>query len=342
LTVPKGPVWQKIRADSLDSIPGGAQFPYSAPRPLSSWYRTGYYKIIRSSGTGLDMLCAPDEIGAALLADAEYFMDHAAEHHAILASVRSLESWHSPCWTVVTAYYWAFFCAVALTRLLGRTIWYLDKEATNFLNGLTYGSSHLRPGAFRLHCEEHLNSMERRLQLSRTKGRLHEVVWEKLFNYICGLYAVCGDQNADQLEYRLFSTLTTLNGRLGTDWPSAIRNVINYYPGCAYTEVRRITAMDSIRFIRRLSPESIADVISDFESEVIGLQSIGQVKETPAPFARLVVLLAIVLDTYCHELYAELFGRRSFDRRWSNARLAFFRTSGVMAQDSIWPYKAAH
>lgn len=340
MTVPKGPVWQKIRADSLDSIPGGSQFPYNAPRPLSSWYKTGYYRIIKSSTDNLEIACAPDEIGAALLADAEYFMDHAAEHHALLASVRNSDLWHSPCWMVVTAYYWAFFCAVTLTRLLGRTILYLDKEATNFLNGVTDGTSRLGPGAFRFQCEEIVNSMERRLKLSRSKGRLHKVIWEQLFNYLCNLHKSRGDQKANQVEYRFFSTLSTLNGGLGIDWPSAIRNEINYYPGCAYTEVRRANVMDSIRFIRRLSPESITEVISDFELQGTGLPNIGQIRENPAPFARLVVLLAVVLDTYCHELYAEICDRRSFDRRWSNARVAFFRSKGVIVQDLIWPYTA--
>jgi hypothetical protein len=46
-----------------------------------------------------------------------YLLDEAAEQRAVLRINASTLPWASPAWTTVTAYYWSFLSALALTRM---------------------------------------------------------------------------------------------------------------------------------------------------------------------------------------------------------------------------------
>jgi hypothetical protein len=64
-------------------------------------------------------------------------------------------------WLAVTTYYWGFFAAIAFSRLLGRTTWFLDRPTvTNFQTlapspGLGPGA-----GAYRMSCTPNSTSFE--------------------------------------------------------------------------------------------------------------------------------------------------------------------------------------
>src|SRR6266480_3706608 len=126
MNFPQGTSWQALRSTCLSTIPGDALVSYNRPSPLSEWHQRGYFRVATSSKKVFEIESAAQEIGTALLADVEHLLDHAAEHQATTRAATLAENWQSPGWGVVTIYYWAFYDALALTRLLGRTVWFLD------------------------------------------------------------------------------------------------------------------------------------------------------------------------------------------------------------------------
>lgn len=185
MIVPKNTIWQFLRSSCLASIPPNTRAPFTAPRPINAWRREGYYTVTSATGNRIVLVASECDFGAALLSDAEHLLDNAAEHQTSLYSVTDRDAWLSPGWSIVTIYYWGFFAALALTRLLGRTIWFLDKEAiTDFKRLAATTSKGLGAGAFRLECGPSISATDREIVLQREDARLHDTMWRQLARLI--------------------------------------------------------------------------------------------------------------------------------------------------------------
>jgi hypothetical protein len=80
----------------------------------------------------------------ALLAEAAYYLDHAAKHSVTVRNQIAASHWYSSAWLCVTFYYWAFFLGLSLSRLIGNTAIFLSKTDVSQLIVLSGGRRGLR------------------------------------------------------------------------------------------------------------------------------------------------------------------------------------------------------
>jgi hypothetical protein len=276
------------------------------------------------------------EIGTALLADSEHLLDHAAEHQAQVHDAVTLGAWHSPAWTVVTAYYWAFFSVLALGRLTGRSAWFLDRSAVTELRTLAGAAQQPGAGAMYLTVGPHLTATTRTIVLRPSKAQLHDAVWTAAHRLISDVFAH-SDQNADPTEYRLWWAFKRTGDFLGADWASKLRNVVNYRPGCGYREVIRRGQIDMARHIRQRTPATASHLVGALEDEVIALTSGANPGENVKAFSRLLGLYAAVIAAAVGALHAEVLERHGGDQRWRSLRSEFFAQRCGTATNTVWP-----
>jgi len=336
--IPKGTAWQYLRSLCFDAIPAEATAHYTSAIPLYQWRLHGSFLVTACTKKSITLLTSGVEIGAGLLADVEFLLDHAAEQRATVRNSIVELSWHSPAWSVVTAYYWCFFSAMAITRITGRTTWFLDRAALSELRQLAGTTTQPRAGALNLTLGPYVSAMDREIILQPSRAHLHDSLWNVFHGLVAELFNRT-DQTANSSEYRLWWCLHEARLRLGADWPSEIRNIVNYRPGCAYREVIRNPEIDIAPFIRRNSPFTPEGLISKLEDELLKIKA-----GTPAPdqvplLCRVLLLFAITASSIAEELHFELIGRAPADRRWSDLRRRFLQQRCATRDvRSFWPF----
>jgi hypothetical protein len=337
VNIPKGTIWQQLRSSSLDAIPAEASVAFTAPKTINRWRRDGCYTVTAASGDKITLVATGNEFGAALLSDAEHLLDNAAEHQASLCSATEPNAWLSPAWAVVTIYYWGFYAALALTRLLGKTIWFLDKEAiADFKHLASTPGAKLGAGAYRLDCDAYVSATDRTIALQRDHARLHEAVWRCTTR--CLRQARLDARTTNIGEERLYSAIEDAAKKLGEDWPSAIRNTVNYRPGCGYREVLKKGQIDTLRYLKKAERLTIEKIVDALEDELRAIVKTADPAENPAARCRLLLHLTLLLHALTTNLHQELIERRAFDRRWTNLRTNFLQRQGVTAAGVTWPY----
>jgi hypothetical protein len=303
---------------------------------LHDWRSHGAFTVSSCTKTRVVLETSGVEIGTALLVDAEYLLDHAAEHQAHIHDAVTLAPWHSPAWAVVTTYYWAFFSVLALTRLTGRTVWFLDRIALTNLRTLAGTTLQPGAGAMYLSVEPYLTATTRAVVLRPSKVQLHEAVWTETQRLISDVFAH-SDQNGDAIEYRLWWALKRSGDLLGANWASTLRNAVNYRPGCGYREVIRRGQIDMIRHIRQRTPATLNNLIEAFENEVIAIPKGVAPAEDVKLFSRLLGFYAVVMARITEALHAELLDRQGGDQRWRSLRSEFFADRCRTRSSTIWP-----
>jgi hypothetical protein len=336
--IPKGAIWQELRRLCLDSIPAGSVVNFNRPGSLADWVRSGYYSVPHTTSRGFDLITPATDIGGALLGEIEHFLDQAAEHQASLWAQVNIEPWLSPAWLVVTFYYWSFYLALALTRLLGRTSWFIDGETsrTLALSGGT-GTHPAGSGCYRLTLGSQVSIVEREVKLKKIGGRIHEDVWRN-WDELCRtqlLPHASGSSNS--LEDRLYASLTRVANELGPEWPSTFRNFVNYRPGFAYTAVKRIKVLDAFSYLRTPVSYQFDALIGRFESRVVAVHGRLALENSPRDVALLLADFTFLLYAIVAELYADLLDRYGIDTRWRNSRLQFLKDTTLMVGKTCWP-----
>lgn len=338
MSVPKGTIWQDLRALALDAIPTGTQSRHLAPQTLSGWQRNGFYTITTANQSQFTIVTAGVDFGSALLGDAEYFLDHATEHQASSWKALNDTNWNSSAWLIVTFYYWAFFLTLAITRLMGNTPWFIDRITKNDLVKLSpSGSRHPGAGSFRIICGPLLSITDRELILKRSGARIHDELWAIWFEWCSAVTLKYQAGTGSQLEQRLFAALALSAKTLGKDWPSALRNSVNYRPGLAYDAVRRSPILGSFSHLRPPVPYAIDHLIDRFETTVVGLTS--NTIQSQLEFAgKALIDLTFLLHKIAIDLHRELIDRNRLDKRWANNRRVFLEAKVTSStQREIWP-----
>jgi hypothetical protein len=88
----------------LDAIPPDSSVAWGKPTPLSVWQTSGTYTVTAVTRNRFELTVYSSDFGSALLADTEYFLDHATEHQVSLWKHIHFSEWLSPAWLVVTLY----------------------------------------------------------------------------------------------------------------------------------------------------------------------------------------------------------------------------------------------
>ena len=126
----------ELRTEALSTIPPESRAPVGVENSLALWYPRGYFGVIGVNKNGFELQAATADIGSAILADVEHYLDSAAELQVSLWRHVNAANWLSPAWLMVTFYYWAYFLSLAMTRLLGQTVWFLNSENVKSLLAL--------------------------------------------------------------------------------------------------------------------------------------------------------------------------------------------------------------
>jgi hypothetical protein len=334
---PKGPLWQSLRQAALFSIPEGTLLRPGIPNSLREWQIKGYYTVRRVSGTGFELEVSGPEIGSVLLADAENLLDAAAEHQVSIWRHINANYWLSPAWLSVTTYYWAFFLLLALSRLLGKTTWYIDREVGLRLVRLANIQS-ARPGqgCFRLEVGKELSISGRQLTLRKRGGRVHDEIWRN-WDQICRQdLSPLLQGTANSMEDRLFTVVIRVNNVLGPEWPSAFRNAVNYRPDYAYSGVRRTRILDSFSYLRHPLTYDFSEILERFEHRAISLTT-NSINNTPQEVAKLLVDYTFILYSLVTDLHSEVLDRRRINPRSRDARTRFGGDNGLSSGNGRWP-----
>lgn len=339
--LPKGTIWQHLRSDALDAIPVGSIVHKGRLLPLSEWRTRGSFTVSSVGAKNFTLEGQAKEIGQALLSDAELLLDHAAEQRAVLFHAATCNKWSSSAWLVVSAYYWSFFSANAFSRLVGQATWFLDKEDVNDLHALCAGATPtVGAGTFRLTVGPMLSGTHRTVSLLRRNDRLHEAMWKEFFRYLGVVHQSSADPKSNPDEARLFAALASSASRFTPDWPSALRNAVNYTPGCGYGAVRGEDPTAAAKHLRAMYPQTTTDVIDRFEIDSGAHRSLEQLISDLPLATRQLISFASLVSALALELHDELIDRNTLDHRWRTARNSFFLKTGVGAVPAdAWPYR---
>lgn len=337
MTLPQSALWQRMRQRALDAIPPGASVDFRTPLTLATWQAQGTYTISSSSSTKFTVEAAPGDFGGALLSDAAYHLDHALEHQASLMKTLTSGQWSSPAWQVVTVYYWAYFVIMALSRMLGRTVWFITPDvAKQFTTLAPSGSATLTQGTYEINCGVALSAGTRQILLTKRSRRVHEQLWATTFDLLNRVYQDVGVGVASPQEERLFLAIINSARVLGDDWPSTLRNVVNYRPGFAYTAPRFKSSVDPFNYLTS-QVQTIDGLIDRLENGHLAMRSEPSVLAQPKLAARMLVDMTVLLSRIAHALHDEVVDRAGGDRRWLASKRRFAQQQGLLSASGPWP-----
>ncbi len=337
MSLPQSALWQRLRQRALDAIPPGANIDFKTPLTLATWQAQGTYTIASTASTRFTIAASPSDFGGALLSDAAYHLDHALEQQASLMKTLSSPEWSSPAWQVVTFYYWSYFVAMALSRMLGHTVWFVTPNvAKQFTMLAPSGSASMSKGTYEVICGPALSAGTREILLVKRSRRVHEQLWTTIFGLIGDVYNEVGAGVALPQEERLFLAIINSARMLGDDWPSSLRNVVNYRPGFAYTAPRFRSGIDSFSYLSAQG-QTIDGLIDRLENNNIVMRAAPSVEAQPKVAARMLVDLTILISRIAHALHDEIVDRSGVDRRWLASKNRFSQQRGLLVAGTPWP-----
>jgi hypothetical protein len=282
----------------------------------------------------VELVVFAEEFGGVLLTETEFYMDHAAEHQASLWKQLSGGAWQSAGWQLVTVYYWAYFLAVSLTRLLGRSVWYIDDTVASHLTTLAATGGRVGAGTFAVTCGSSISLTDREVLLKKGSGRVHDHLWRVVFAAIES-FVKLSPPTVGSLEERLYTAVLQSSRFLGSDWPSAVRNLVNYRPGVGYGAVRRLVGIPAIK--RHEQPVKFENLLERFENDVAALDASRALEAQIAAASKSLVTLTFMLNALVREIYKDTLSRSGLDRRWDRSRDRFLTSHGVISESGCWP-----
>ncbi|WP_156526505.1 hypothetical protein [Cupriavidus gilardii] len=336
MTLPHGALWQRMRQRALETIPPGSFLDFRSPSTLAAWQAQGTYTISSTSSSKFTIAAAPPDVGGALIADAAFHLDHALEQQVSLMKGLADHGWSSPAWQVVTFYYWSYFCAMALSRMLGHTVWFVTASvARQFADLATTHSARVTQGTYELSCGEFLSAGIREFNLVKRQRRLHEQLWTTTFDLFRSLHQDLRDEIISPQEERLFLAISNTANVLGNEWPSALRNAVNYRPGFAYTAPRFKKSVDSFSYLLT-QEQSIDRIVDRLENNTIAISNDPHIEAQPRVAAKMLADVTILISRIAQALHDEIIDRNDIDRRWLASKRRFAKQHNINLSGGSW------
>lgn len=341
---PSGRLWQAFLAFALDMLPADTR-SMDKGWNLTSWRESGEAIVLAPPRPyALLLQASPYSFASALLNEVQSLLDHAAEHRALVQVNVAANNDCSPSWLFVTTYYWSLFGALAFIRLLGRAAWYLDKQA---LKALVAGTGLKAPtsGTYVLHVGAIQGSARRDFYLKQSDERFHEATWklvtELIRPHLDAVTASTTSANAAQMsEIAIFRCLADDPFR-APNWPSSLRNSVNYKPGFTYQSVHGVDLIEIYTFFRKLNVEDWGSLSDKYSSLARDVMPGSEPQTYLATAAKMLSLKALIFEELTTSLLNEVIAERRLDRRWASTRDRYLRSRTSSDANSVWPFLAA-
>ncbi|WP_232076945.1 hypothetical protein [Variovorax sp. PBL-E5] len=335
--MPQSALWQRVRQRALDAVPPGANVDFKSPLTLAAWQARGTYTVASTTATKFTIAASPTDFGGALISDAAYHLDHALEHQVSLMKTLASPAWNSPAWQAVTFYYWAYFAAMAFSRMLGHALWFVTSDvAKQFTKLAPAGAASMGKGTYEVICGPAMSAGTRSILLVKRQRRIHEQLWTTVFGLFSEIYAEVGAGVASPQEERLFMAIIASAAVLGDDWPSALRNVVNYRPGFAYAAPRFKSSLDTFTYLST-GAQTVDGLVDRLENNTILMRLDPSIERQPKLAARMLIDLTILLSRIAHSLHDEIVDRSGLDRRWLVSKNRFAQQRGLITAGAPWP-----
>jgi len=298
---------------------------YSAKQVgFSQWFSRGYITVHNLTDKSIEFSTSKFDLASAFYVDVEFLINHAYEHLIELMNYDTPSGPRSDAWSVVTAYYFGFFSAQAILRLLGKP--------TFFANDILLESIEKTTGA---KFSKGLISLERLADESATqsrylvkfikKGRPHETTWERLQQALANNVKLAIPKVGSNPEVLFYQDLmcSSMRRHYGSNsWPSELRNRANYFPGYAYRLLQNDNIAKTKSAIDRWK-DPLPTNISQILSSSLTMCETGE--RTFGAEIKVMVDLNILIFRLMNNLYEDLIARRGTDHRWSAIRKKFIK-----------------
>lgn len=342
--IPKGDIWSDLRSSALDAMPSQT-YSHAGRWDLDAWRASGEGRAVSSNKSSITILAPPFSYAGALLTDAQHYLDHAAEHRAFISKLASSAGECSPSWVVVSVYYWGLFSSLALSRLFGAPVIYFDKtQMATFAAGLPQTSPQPGAGAFTLVAAPMTSTSARTLVLSKIGSmHFHEATWQHVIKELSNRLTTVQSlrkglvlNRTQSDEQDLFKTLTAYGFHPGEQWPSRLRNKVNYQAGLSYRSVLGSNPLDMYRFLRRASYVDISDAVSALDEFQAVSPAVGP-ESALKPASKALFLKTLLLNVLAEELVEEVLERWGHSKQWLLRRQRFLRGQ-LPNGNRYWPF----
>lgn len=322
---------------ALGAVPSGTRTAPGDRLSFPSWLRSGSYSVVSTTPKRFNLEGVSTEMGAVLLAEAGFLLDHAQEHAMHIRHQLAGGRWFSSAWLSVSVYYWAFFIASALAKMRGKSPCFLSDSQARALRQLAPLTSGTAGAGLRIvSCEQPTSLTMREISIKQpSQSRVHDAVWKLWFGEVRELVRKADVKSASQ-ELRIYLPQVLAANALGDSWPSDYRNLVNYVPGLAYGAARGRTPTATFATIST-SGRSAAEALSRLETDSTAISPDKSIGDQLAACTRLLLSTTIVLDSLANELFREIILSRELDRRWLTARYVLAKTQYKNFEDVNWP-----
>jgi len=295
----------------LDVVP-----PFTVLEPyrdsnLNRWRSTGSYRCVASSNSGWKLEVNHREFASSLIADCNHLLNQVTEHRAQLLQALSAPVDPSPAWLFVTLYYMGLYSTLAWTRVVNRSVLYLDREAISKYCG---GAS-TRPGAgsYVMQFKVGYPGETAEVDFVRSVSHFHEAVWLtaskeaiKLCEWVNGATTGRAASSDELLTLRSFAHLAKPAFHNTPHWPSKLRNAVNYRPGYAYRSVLKNNLLRVRRQLTGAKLSTFEDIVSHCDHALGDIDPTMHPADTPNEAVDLLTGLTLMLEAYAEEALDEI------------------------------------
>lgn len=319
--IASGGVYAVLRSHLLKTIPADTRPRFGIGMTLGEWISAGAFSVTSCTDKRVVLHASHQDLASVLVAEIESFIDHSFEHFQELLCYLQDERFRSDAWATVTSYYFGFFSASALLRLIGKPIVFLLRDQLQDLKTLAGAAKCPSQGSFLITLGT-VQSATHIEVIVEPSEKSHEAVWKTILGEIEKINL---DQQVQKsvAEAAFFSSLcskTFFEKYVGFDWVSAVRNRANYRPGFAYTLDRKLNeVLTSIHSWRAATPDQIYNLLVNAE------RSLRNRKNHFPSSVTLMVNISFTLFLLMRALHRELWERKMTDPRWEKRRRDFVR-----------------
>ena len=147
---------------------------------------------------------------------------------------------YCPNWSIVTDYYFAFFCACTILRLTFKGNMYIDfrlaKKISGFITDILGNPVKFPDGNIKYAIRTSLSYGKYELVIQKSDKSTHEDIWIQMAGLIEEIYEHAGAGTDEKLILTSFKSVFDV---LGDNFPSSLRNEVNYQLQYGYLAITK-------------------------------------------------------------------------------------------------------